>query len=93
MATKEEIKEYYSNERWSVVQGIIIFFFVIGFFTNATTIDLFGYLVSTCLLGLVLAKTIWWLISKVIKENLKHSANWYLRLFPTIFHLTLFSFI
>ena len=93
MATKEEIKEYYGNQRWSVVQGILIFLFVIGLFTHPTNIDLFSYLISTCLLGLILAKIIWWLISKVIKESLKHSPNWYLRLFPTIFHLILFSFI
>jgi hypothetical protein len=93
MATKEEIKEYYSGQRWSVVQGIIIFFLVVGFSTNATVIDLLSFVISSCFLGLILAKAIWWLISKVIKESLKHSPNWYLRLFPTIFHLTLFSFI
>ena len=94
MATKEEIKEYYSNERWSSSSRYFNLFFYHWFFSRMPqTIDLFGYLISTCLLGLILAKTIWWSISKVIKESLKHSANWYLRLFPTIFHLTLFSFI
>ena len=93
MATKEEIKEYYSKEKWSVVQGIIIFTLIIGITTNITMVDLGGYLISTCVLGLILAKVLWWIINKVIKESLRHSANWYLRLIPTIFHLSLISYI
>jgi hypothetical protein len=93
MATKEEIKEYFGKERWSMLQGAIIFFFVVGFIGNVTVLALISYLVTTFVLGLVLAKFLWWIINKVLKENLKHSANWYLRLIPTILHLTIMSFV
>lgn len=93
MATKEEIREYFGKERWSVLQGFIIFFLVVGIFTQVSTIDLFSYLISTCVLGMVFAKLLWWLIDKLIKESLKHTPNWYLRLLPTIFHLLIINHI
>ena len=89
MATKEEIKEYYSAERWSMFQGAVIFFIVVGFVTNYPIPIMVGFLVSSCLLSLAGVKIIHHFVNK--KKNF--SANWLFRLVPTIFHLSVVEYI